>query len=68
MGKLATKPHLAASLNILVASRQGEKSKSDFTNDEIAEILLAMAENDSAPAKGELGRNQRWLHEPKGAS
>jgi hypothetical protein len=65
MGKLATKPYLAASLNILVASRQVGKSKQDFTNDEIAEILLAMAENDSVAANGGAGQSQRWLHEPK---
>jgi hypothetical protein len=68
MGKLATKPYLAASLNILVASRQAGKSKQDFTNDEIAEILLAMAENDSIAVKGESGQGQHWFHEPKGIS
>jgi hypothetical protein len=56
MGKLATRPYLAASLNTMVASRQVGKSKQDFTNDEIVEILLAMAENDSVAANKEVGQ------------
>ncbi|MBX2999761.1 MAG: hypothetical protein KF893_14675 [Caldilineaceae bacterium] len=57
MGKLATKPHLAASLNIMVASRQVKKSARNFSNEEIVEILLAMAENDSVT---ERGHKQHW--------
>lgn len=68
MGKLATKPYLAASLNIMVASRQVGKSKQDFTNDEIVEILLAMAENDSIAANREGGQKQHWQHDPRGIS
>jgi hypothetical protein len=65
VGKLATKPYLAASLNILVASRQVGKAKQDFTDDEIVEILLAMAENDSNVVNKEFDRTQCWRHEPK---
>lgn len=65
MGKLATKPYLAASLNIMVASRQGGKSKPDFTDEEIAEILMAMAENDSAAGRNEHGRNQYWQQQTR---
>jgi hypothetical protein len=68
MGKLATNPYLAASLNIMVASRQVGKSKQDFTNDEIVEILLAMAENDSVAANKEVGQRHLWPHDPRGFS
>jgi hypothetical protein len=62
MGKLATKPHLAATLNIMVASRQVEKSTQDFSNEEIVEILLAMAENDSVTDRG---HKQRWQRDSR---
>jgi hypothetical protein len=48
MAELATKAYLIASLNVMVAARQHERPEQAFTDDEIAEILLAMAENNAS--------------------
>ncbi|MBI1295397.1 hypothetical protein GC175_10630 [bacterium] len=65
MASLATKPYLAASLNIMVAARAQETPHAAFTEDEIIEILLAMAENDSMyNNRNRIEDNLRHASEP----
>lgn len=65
MASLATKPYLAASLNIMVAARAQETPHAAFTEDEIIEILLAMAENDSMyNNRNRIEDNLRLASEP----
>ncbi|MCB0114892.1 MAG: hypothetical protein KDD84_12415 [Caldilineaceae bacterium] len=65
MAYLATKPYLAASLNIMVAARAQETPQAAFTEDEIVEILLAMAENDSLTNnRNQIEDNLRLSAEP----
>ncbi len=65
MAHLATKPYLAASLNIMIAARAQETPQSAFTSDEIIEILLAMAENHLLyTSRNRIDDHLRWRHEP----
>lgn len=65
MAFLATKPYLAASLNIMVAARAQETPQAAFSDEEIIEILLAMAENDSMfNNRNRIEDNLRLTHEP----
>ena len=45
MAVLATKAYLVASLNVMVASRQHQRPEHAFTDEEIVEILFAMADH-----------------------
>lgn len=63
MARLATKPHLVASLNIMLATRQ-KQGEADFTQDEIIEILSAMAETDAIASEPPTIRQVHWQAAP----
>ena len=63
MARLGTKPHLIASFNVMLATRhkQGEKI---FTQDEIIEILSAMAEMDALVSAPPTTQSVYWQTAP----
>lgn len=63
MAKLATKPHLIASLNVMLATRQ-KRGEETFTQDEIIEILSAMAESDAISSGPPSPQNVHWQTAP----
>ena len=63
MARLATKPHLIASLNVMVATRQ-KRGEEPFTQDEIVEILSAMAETDAIASEPPISRQTHWQAAP----
>jgi len=63
MAHLATKPHLIASLNVMLATRQ-KQGEETFTQDEIIEILSAMAETDAVASESPSPRQVHWQAAP----
>lgn len=63
MARLATKPHLIASLNVMLATRQRRDGET-FTQDEIIEILSAMAETDAISTETSSHRQVHWQTAP----
>ena len=63
MATLATKPHLVASLNVMLASREHEKNDA-FTLEEIIEILSAMAETDAMASNPIVNQSVHWQTSP----
>jgi hypothetical protein len=60
MAKLSSNQHLVASLNVMVASRNGkEGQENQLNNDEIASILLAMGEAEAQNQRQSVNRG-RW--------
>lgn len=66
MAKLATKSYLVASLNVMVAARQATKPAQAFTNHEIVEILMAMAENEAFAMNTRASRSHYWQYAGSG--
>ena len=62
MAKLGTKPHLVASLNVMLASRDEDEA---LTQDEIIEILSAMAETDAMSSTAQVQRSVHWQQAPR---
>lgn len=63
MARLAAKPHLVASLNIMLVTREkrgGEK----FTQEEVIEILSAMAETDAMTTNPPTAQPVHWQNAP----
>ena len=63
MARLATKPHLVASLNVMLAVRQ-KRGEQSFTQDEIVEILCAMAETDALASSPPAIQQVYWQTAP----
>lgn len=63
MARLATKPHLIASLNGMLASRQ-KRGEETFTQEEIIEILSAMAETDALASSPPTAQQVHWQQPP----
>jgi len=63
MARLATKPHLIASLNVMLAAKKN-KDKKTFTHDEIIEILSAMAETDAIASSPPSYQQVYWQAAP----
>ncbi len=63
MARLATKPHLVASLNVMLAARQ-KRGEQSFTQDEIIEILSAMAETDAMASNPPTTQQVHWQTAP----
>ena len=63
MAQLATKPHLIASLNVMLAARQ-KRGEVTFTQDEIIEILCAMAETDAMASNPPPIQQVHWQIAP----
>ncbi|RME58984.1 MAG: hypothetical protein D6790_11210 [Caldilineae bacterium] len=62
MAKLATKPHLVASLNVMLAAREGDEA---LTQEEIVEILSAMAETDAMASNPQPQQRVHWQQAPR---
>lgn len=62
MAKLAAKAYLIASLNVMVAARQHSNPDQAFTNDEIVEILMTMAENEAFAINTRASRSHYWQY------
>ncbi len=62
MATLATKSYLVASLNVMVAARQATNPTQAFTEDEIVEILMAMAENEAFAINTRASRSHYWQY------
>ncbi|MBI3959023.1 MAG: hypothetical protein HY328_09455 [Chloroflexi bacterium] len=63
MAQLATKPHLIASLNVMLAARQ-KRGEVAFTQEEIIEILCAMAETDAMSSNPPTTQQVHWQIAP----
>jgi len=63
MAQLATKPHLVASLNVMLATRQ-KQGEETFTQEEIVEILSAMAETDAMASNPPATQQVHWQTAP----
>ncbi|MBX3054031.1 MAG: hypothetical protein KF753_21315 [Caldilineaceae bacterium] len=63
MARLATKPHLIASLNVMLATRQ-KRGEETFTQEEIIEILSAMAESDAMASSPPSPQQVHWQTAP----
>ena len=63
MAQLATKPHLIASLNVMLAARQ-TRGEVAFTQDEIIEILCAMAETHAMTTNPPTPQQVHWQTAP----
>jgi len=63
MARLATKPHLIASLNVMLATRQ-QRDGEKFTQEEILEILCAMAETDALASNPPMHQQIHWQTSP----
>jgi len=63
MAHLSTKPHLVASLNVMLAARQN-KGEEIFTQDEIIEILSAMAETEALTSNPPKNQPAHWQTGP----
>ncbi|MCL4835225.1 MAG: hypothetical protein KJZ86_22495 [Caldilineaceae bacterium] len=66
MARLATKPHLIASLNVMLAARQ-KRGEETFTQEEIIEILSAMAETDALSSSPPTTQQIHWQQPPSRA-
>lgn len=64
MARLATKPHLVASLNVMLASRKNREEGLILSQKEIIEILSAMAENDALTTNPHINTPIHWQPEP----
>lgn len=63
MAHLSTKPHLVASLNVMLAARKN-KGEETFTQDEIIEILSAMAETEELASNPPKNQSAHWQTGP----
>lgn len=66
MATLASKQHLVASLNVMLAAKR-DGNKPPFTQDEIIEILSAMAETDAMASNPQLNESVHWQNGPSRA-
>ncbi len=63
MAQLATKPHLIASLNMMLTAQQ-KQGHETFTQDEIIEILSAMAETHDMTSNPPKAQQVHWQTPP----
>ncbi len=63
MAQLATKPHLVASLNMMLTVQQ-KQGHETFTQDEIIEILSAMAETHDMASNPPKAQQVHWQTAP----
>lgn len=64
MAKLGSKPFLVASLNVMLAARN-KNNKDALSEDEIVEILSAMAETEAMASGAHIAEEVHWQNGPR---
>ncbi len=64
MAKLGAKPHLVASLNVMVAAQHKKDKNRRLSPEEIAEIVTAMAETEARLANPPKTEPDYWQPTP----